>query len=187
MKKKSHRKEMAAQRIRAFLEMMNTPEGIAELCSPKYRAEYEAGLDVDVLPNGTGDFGRDANNPIPVMGPQGEAIYLSRLVMLETECRVTFHRLGSVPSEVTEDIIDVFQVVGLDGKYEDTLYLDMYHPRLSEYVPEGYGLLEHFDGFTGLCENVPFFPRGMHQAVEDFTLDSFGVPLVSRALKKSFC
>ena len=58
------------------------------------RALIEDGPDCDQLPNATGEFGRSPSNPIPVNGPLGEVVYLSRLTT-ETGAPVMFHRVGA--------------------------------------------------------------------------------------------
>lgn len=62
--------------------------------------DYDDGPETtpDELPNVQGEFGRSADNPIPVNGTTGELTYLSKLVT-ENGQRLAFHRGGSTDSE----------------------------------------------------------------------------------------
>lgn len=115
----------------------------------KYR--YAMG-DVDTWPDAQGEFGRTPTNPILVNKTWGEITYLSRLVTADNQ-RMIFHRAGSVAGA-----IDAFELVSVDGKFFDVLYVDMYHRHCSKKAPTGYSLLEFVDGITGTSENNPAFP-----------------------------
>ncbi len=122
------------------------------------------GLNCDVLPDATGDFGRCLTNPIPVNGPIGEIIYINRL--RTSDGGLIFHRLGSSLN------IDIYEVVSLNGKIWDILYLDMYHPRRSTIHPSGYEFSEFHEIFSrapvGYCTNSfdPDFPFGLSVFIE---------------------
>ncbi len=65
---------------------------------------------LDELPGAHGPFGRSANNPIPANGPIGEIKYLNHLVCA-CGAQLMGHRLGSVPSQVAQDPVDLYEVV----------------------------------------------------------------------------
>lgn len=106
---------------------------------------------IDKVPSGTGRFGLNAGNPIPVNGTLGELSYLSRLETDSGE-RILFHRLGA------EDAVDVFEAVTFSGSCWHVLYLDFNYSRRSRLAPEGFrlGSPKLFTGFTGYCTNFPY-------------------------------
>lgn len=128
------------------------------------------GLDCDQLPDGTGPFG-SLDNPIPVNGSIGEIKYLAKL-RGTTGREVMFHRIGSMSSSVTEDPVDCYEVVCMDGTQWNRLYFDCYHPRRSNLTPEGYTLTRFnkrmgFDRFFGFgCSgHVADFPHDLPRAI----------------------
>ena len=138
------------------------PEGpLKELLAEKYLN----GLDCDQLPEGRGPFG-SRDNPIPVNGAIGEVKYLAKL-RGKTGKPVMFHRPGSMTSDVSEDPVDCYEIVCLDGTQWDRLYFDCYHPRRSNLAPEGYSL-QPFDKKIGFD---PFFGFGCGSMVDDFPRD----------------
>lgn len=122
------------------------------------------GLDCDVLPDVTGDFGRCITNPIPVNGPIGEIKYINRLKT--NDGGLIFHRLGSIEE------IDIFEIVSVGGKIWDILYLDMNHPRRSIITPSGYNFSKFHEIFSrfafGYFTNHfdPDFPFGLSPFIE---------------------
>ena len=83
---------------------------------PMMFAEFDDGAQTpDELPGAVGEFGRCADNPIPVNGPTGQVTYLSRLLTADTESRMAFHRLGSTTSRVLDAMVDIFELVSVDG------------------------------------------------------------------------
>lgn len=123
-----------------------------EHLSPAIRQIIEAAPAYDKDPNGTGPFGFVETNPIPVNGPVGELSYLSKL---ETQSgqRILFHRLGAIGT------VDVFEAVSFNGREWFILFVDLYHPRRSRLVPDGFQFTKEvgqFSGFTKFCENFPY-------------------------------
>jgi hypothetical protein len=122
------------------------------------------GLDCDVLPGSTGDFGRCLTNPIPVNGPTGEIKYINRL--RTNDGGLIFHRLGS------NGTIDIFETVSTGGKIWDILYLDMYHPRRSTITPSGYNFSKFHEIFSRFAFGYfttsfdPDFPFGLSLFIE---------------------
>lgn len=137
------------------------------------------GLDCDVLPNATGDFGRTKTNPIPVNGPIGEIKYLNRL--RTSDGGLIFHRVGSVDGN-----LDKYEVVSLGGKIWDVLYFDMYHPRRSTIAPSEYSFSEFNESFiklalgyytNGYAENFPF---GLEDLIEKHIGGTLGVRIANQ-------
>lgn len=122
------------------------------------------GLDCDVLPNATGEFGKTITNPIPVNGPTGEIKYLNRLGT--SDGGLIFHRLGSYNE------VDIYEVVSHGGKFWDILYLDMAHPRRSTKAPSGYAFKKFHEIYSrwtvGYCTNSfdEDFPFGLSRFIE---------------------
>lgn len=126
------------------------------------------GLDCDYLPNAIGDFGT-FDNPIPVNGSIGEVKYLGKL-RGETGKPVLFHRIGSRTSKLTNNPVDCYEVVCLDGAQWGYLYFDFYHPRRSNLAPKGYTLMP-YDKKLGV--DIPF-AFGCNSLVDNFP---YGLPL----------
>lgn len=129
--------------------------------------------DVDELPDGIGDFGHAAENPIPVNGALGELLYLSLLKTTDTNQRLLFHRLGSVES------LDMYETVTIDGKKWDILFFSMYHPRKSRKAPSGYQLTDYRSQplLYGTNQRVENFPYGLQAAIQQTTEKMIGIPL----------
>ena len=127
-----------------------------EMVPPAVRTLLESRPAYDKAPDGTGPFGFTETNPIPVNGPIGQLAYLSKLETL-TGQRVLFHRIGAI------DYVDVFEAVSFDGSQWFILFVDLYHPRRSRLVPEGFKFtteVAQFSGFHKFCENFPYdFPE----------------------------
>jgi hypothetical protein len=134
----------------------------------------------DRIPKAFGEFGRTPTNPIPVNGPVGELIYLSRL---ETSngVAIAFHRLGAL------DGVDVFEVASEDGRQWDVLYLSLYFPRKSKHVPSGYRLVSDEARqralIRGTTLRVDGFPKGIYSATMECTKRLIGMPLGDSQLK----
>ena len=140
---------------------------------PMIQDQIINGLDVDELPDGVGDFGHAAENPIPVNGALGELLYLSLLKTKDTNLRLLFHRLGSVES------LDMYETVSIDGRKWDILFLSMYHPRKSKKTPNGYDLADYRSQplLYGTNQRVKNFPYGLQSAIQETTEKVIGIPL----------
>ena len=96
--------------------------------------------DLDEIPQGTGQFGREVTNPIPICGiPQNRA-YLSRLRLVSGE-NFTWKRFGSMRTDNIENPIDAYLILDEEGKQLCVLYLSPYHLKTSQKAPEGFILL----------------------------------------------
>lgn len=141
------------------------------------RSQIAAGLNCDELPDARGEFGRALSNPIPTNGPLGQVIYLSRL-RTNTGSPVMFHRVRA--EESAAGIIDVFDILSLDGKVQETLFLSMYHPRKSRKVPRGYTYADKLDSsnFTyGVDHIIPNFPQKLDAYIRKWQMEMIGIPL----------
>lgn len=136
------------------------------------------GIDCDYLPTGEGPFG-SVNNPIPVNGLLGEIKYLGKL-RGKTGHPVFFHRIGSVRSTATENLIDKYELVCNDCTQWTHLFFDLYHPRRSNICPEGFSLTPYNEK---LKMDIPFafgvdyyisdFPVGLPNELEKFPGKAF--------------
>lgn len=97
----------------------------------------EDGVDADELPNGKGEFGMTASNPIPCKTIWGSKAYLARLRTADG-LSVVCTRSGSGRSEVTPHPVDCYQVRHLNGEHLATLYISPYQKRVSRKAPKGF-------------------------------------------------
>lgn len=100
----------------------------------------EDGCDADEIPEGHGEFGREASNPIPTQTVFGSISYLMRL-RAPDGAKVVYNRIGSLSSPVSPSLIDAYEISDSHGSKLATLYLSPYHRRNSEKAPEGFTLL----------------------------------------------
>lgn len=133
----------------------------------------------DQIPNGFGEFGRTLTNPVPVNGPVGELVYLSRLETTEG-IPIAFHRLGS------SENVDVFETVSENGQHWDLLYFSMYFPRKSRAVPAGYRMMAdraRRSLIRGTTLQLDEFPKGIFRATIECTERKFGIPIADSRVK----
>ena len=88
------------------------------------------GIDADELPNGRGEFGYDANNPIPVKGIITNEFYLSQIRTNAGE-EIKWERIGSFHTDACNYPVDAYNIFNLSGKNIATLYISPYHKRIS--------------------------------------------------------
>ena len=134
--------------------------------------------ELDEWPDATGEFGRTPTNPILTNRSWGQVSYLSRLIRDDGQ-RMVFHRAGSVAGA-----IDAFELISIDGKNYDVLYIDMYHRYQSKKAPEGYKLLDFADGITGTSQGISNFPHNLVMELAVAASNLFGAPIVSKILKE---
>ena len=96
---------------------------------------------IDKLKNGSGEFGRDPNNPIPVNGPTGEIKYLNRLRSKNNKPFI-YHRIGSIVPKNFDYPIDAYELVSKDGEEWAVLFFDIYWPKRSTLYPKGLNISE---------------------------------------------
>lgn len=140
---------------------------------PEFANLLANGLDCDFLPRAIGSFG-SLSNPIPVNGALGEIKYLGKL-RGRSGFALFFHRIGTTSTPVCNHSIDIYETVCMDGSQWTTLHFDFYHPRRSNFAPEGFSLAP-FDrrmgvdlplayGVNGFVSN---FPYGLPGAIMKF-------------------
>lgn len=174
--------ELAAQLDRLW-QTLDDDQLQNDLMPPNVRRSLMSGDDCDTLPHAHGDFGRCPTNPIPVNGPIGEVLYLSHLRTVEGS-PLMFHRLGT--EDGTAAPVDVYEVLSLDRRHRETLFLSMYHPRKSRLVPDGYEYAPRIDPGTpvfGVNHSVPGFPAKLDAYIRKWQTAVLGVPLPLRHLR----
>jgi hypothetical protein len=97
------------------------------------------GVNNDELPAATGDFGREASNPIPCNTVFGSTAYLARL-RFSDGAKILFDRLGSVSSDASRYPVDCYAIKHPDGRGLGVFYISPYHKRNSRKAPEGFSI-----------------------------------------------
>ena len=82
---KEHQRTKSEEIYDKALQIFNSPELQNQALSGKLADKVTHGEDCDIIPGSYGRFGHDRTNPIPVNGPSGEFVYLSRLRLRRTE------------------------------------------------------------------------------------------------------
>lgn len=100
------------------------------------RDMFGDGLDVDMLPNGTGEFGWEITNPIPMFSVPESYMYLEGL-RFEDNMKVIYNRIGNFSSDVTPHPLDGYQITHPDGSNRGILYISPYQKRNSNLKPKG--------------------------------------------------
>lgn len=129
---------------------------------PTFKDKALNGLDCDSLTGDKNNFGHLLQNPVPVNGIRGEFKYLGRLRCADG-VGLMWHRLGSIETETVPNPVDVYEVVCVEGKHWDILYIHPYHPRRSTWPPSGY----RFSEFHPVFSKLPF-GYGTNQQDEEF-------------------
>ena len=104
------------------------------------------GTEQDVMPEGTGEFGLEATNPIPTFTTMGNIAYLGKLRTMKGT-KVLYERTG--PANVTNIpyMIDAYRITG-DGQ-ATTIYLCAYNRKNSEKAPKGFRLASIEEAYFG--------------------------------------
>ncbi len=129
------------------------------LLDDKTAAEVARGDSVDALVMSSGAFGFDPENPIPVNGPLGAVTYLSRLKTHSGE-RLLFQCVGR------KDGVRVFECVTYSGRRWFVLFLHIYHPRKSTFLPDGFEFSGDVAMFSGFVDASLDFPKDYQQRVD---------------------
>ena len=101
----------------------------------------ENGVDADALPNGRGEFGMVASNPIPCRTVFGSTAYLGRL----RACggiKVVYKRVGSVSSDMSPHPVDAYEISHPNEQKLATLFISPYQKRISRKAPRGFTLAD---------------------------------------------
>ena len=156
------------------LQIFNSPELQNESLPKELARDVLQGEDCDQVSGASGRFGHDVTNPIPVNGPSGEFVYLSRLRLRRTGSMVFFHKVGRIGR------IDVFELTNVSGQFADRLYVDMYHPRCSRLYPEGYTLEREAVFPRGVTTTVADFPKGLYKAIKKEARQRLGIDVAEQ-------
>lgn len=114
----------------------DAPQVLADLVLTGIANNDQAGH-YDEIPEGTGKFGWEVTNPIPVNGIPANDMYLSQLVT-EDGKTITWQRKGSFSSENIGGMIDKYEIFSGRKKSLGFLYISPYHKKLSTKAPEGF-------------------------------------------------
>ena len=148
-----------------------SPKVVMKLFSRSYRILNDVELqNADYPPMMFAEFDDGAQTPDELPGAVGE-----------------FGRCADNPiptSRVLDAMVDIFELVSVDGTRYDRLYLDMYHLGQSQKAPEGYRLIGELTGITGTSiGSSRDFPLHIGQDAFEYACSIFGAPVVSSTLK----
>lgn len=165
-------------------------------------AMCEEGVDADEMPNGIGEYGLAATNPVPCRTIFGSTAYLGRLRAADGT-KVRYERIGSVQSEVSQQPIDMYEISYPSGQELAKLYISPYQKRISGKAPSGFILAENsfaqvtpeqirYESIRGLLESI--FPIRSETAEHMLELHKFkfgeseegGTPLIATLRLISF-
>jgi hypothetical protein len=97
-----------------------------------------------------------------------------------------FHRARA--EEGAAGAVDVYEVLSLDGKVRELLFLSMYHPRKSRRTPRGYKLVAKLDNdnFTyGVNHIVANFPDKLDAHIRKWQMEMLGIPLPVKRVREA--
>lgn len=168
-----------------LFKLLNSDQEQNNTLPEPYRSAVVSGINCDILPGAQGEFGRVSTNPIPVNGPLGEILYLSRLRastgwkgLWSSGSPLMFHRVRA--ENGLSGRVDVFEVLSLDGKAREEFFLSLYHPRKSNKAPRGFTLAPELDSdnFTyGVNHIVENFPQKLDAYIRRWQMEMLGIPL----------
>ncbi|AIZ65371.1 hypothetical protein PK28_16995 (plasmid) [Hymenobacter sp. DG25B] len=92
------------------------------------------GVDADVVPGGTGPFGRVPGNPVPVAGIVSARLYHERLRTADS-LPVEWRRTGSRSGP--DGPVDCYELSDCFGESLGEVFISPYHQRISGRAPEG--------------------------------------------------
>jgi hypothetical protein len=122
-------------------------------------AMCETGVDADEMPNGTGEYGLTATNPIPCKTIFGSTAYLGRLRAADG-AKVAYERIGSTQSFVSPHPIDLYRLKHPNGRNLSKVYISPYQKRISAKAPRGFILAENSFAQARPVRNVVTEPDG---------------------------
>ncbi|MFZ1320014.1 MAG: hypothetical protein WAT71_00515 [Ignavibacteria bacterium] len=124
----------------AFEELQSTDgyKDLKNLFDMQKKLMGEQGTDLDVMPEGFGEFGLEITNPIPTSTVFGSNAYLGSLLTTDG-IKVGYERIGSMSVENIPNIIDGYRIFK-NNEEICTLYLCPYNKKNSTKAPEGFEL-----------------------------------------------
>ncbi len=120
-----------------WLSMM--PKEMANMLLAEIRNNPQA-CKLDEIPQGTGKFGWDKTNPIPVYGVPENEKYLSKL-RLSNGDRIRWRRIKSLAISSINNPIDEYEIFNMKGDTIGILYISPYHLKTSSKAPEGFKIV----------------------------------------------
>lgn len=97
---------------------------------------YLQGKKQDRTPNGFGEFGLEATNPIPFVDIPSSFEYLDKLHTSKGQ-KVEYRRVGSTKAENIENPIDMYEI-SVQGEILATLYVSPYQKHNCMTAPKGF-------------------------------------------------
>ena len=99
------------------------------------------GCSTDEMPNGIGEFGLEATNPIPVNTVElGSKKYLAKLRAPDGS-KVNNRRIGSQTVDNIDKHIDSYLITHENGDDISTIYISPYQAKNSKKAPKGLNLI----------------------------------------------
>ncbi|HTA30183.1 MAG TPA: hypothetical protein VK731_06845 [Candidatus Cybelea sp.] len=95
------------------------------------------GIQLDVMPNGQGEFGLDITNPVPADGVPLSQLYLRFLLTPENE-RPQSKRVGSWETPQFAGPTDGYDLFNSKGTFLTRIYVNAYAGGTSEKAPKGF-------------------------------------------------
>lgn len=161
------------------------------ILGPQQYSYFKSLSAIDQTHNAEGEFGRSLGNPIPTNGPIGTISYLSNLATFRGH-RLLFHRVRSFGN------IDAYEFVALSGDDWGFFFVDMYHSRKSDKIPDGFkkmvgpqqlqGFNHYWDdfplGFVEQKKNLPQDLRFLYASIESVAREMTGRDFVRPTLQR---
>lgn len=97
------------------------------------------GTDLDIMPEGFGEFGLEETNPVPVNTIFGSKTYLRNL-RTEANEEVEFSRIGSTSASNISMPIDTYEIK-VNGSIVSKIYICPYNKKNSNKAPKGFKLI----------------------------------------------
>jgi len=102
---------------------------------------FEDGCKTDVIPEGYGEYGLCATNPVPVKGISASEIYLGKL-RLESGEEIKWQRVGSTGAPNIKNCIDMYAIQSVSGRQIGTIYISPYQSTTSKLAPKGFKIIQ---------------------------------------------
>ncbi|WP_397363277.1 hypothetical protein [Olleya sp. R77988] len=103
----------------------------------------EEGTELEELPNGKGEFGFSADNPIPLSSIPASREYLEKLVYIKPgSSQYSWKRVGSTRSNIVNSPVDIYSLLDTEPKVVKTIYIWPYNKIDSKKAPDGFGLMD---------------------------------------------
>ena len=101
-----------------------------------------SGCNSNTIPNGYGEYGLTATNPVPAKGIFANTAYLSKLRTLKGE-ELEWERRGSTGASNIEMPIDIYHIKTKNGKDLGNIYISPYQNHTSTKAPKGFIHIEN--------------------------------------------